>query len=177
VNCLTSLVRWLRGSPKPFAEKAREAVVPSGALRVTEICCLCRGEMDRHPRGCSLCRETADETCGVCYQCWMKLPAREKLPSALVAELWGLRVGRISQLMTPGYSWCYKCKTTWQFVEGHHTPYSLGRGCFPLCEACWHETSPADRLPFYRELFERWTAGGSNDSKWADIEAAVLAGK
>jgi hypothetical protein len=84
---------------------------------------------------------------------------------------WTLRIGRISHFLTPVYSACRRCHTTWFFVEGHNTMITDGRGCFPLCERCWGELTPADRLPFYRDLYN------SHDYRpysWEDVEAAVL---
>jgi hypothetical protein len=91
----------------------------------------------------------------------------------------GLRIGRISRLVSPGYGWCYKCRTTWNFVEGHITNYKGGRGCFPLCEKCWWGLgTPEARLPYYRMLWDSWTSmGGTEDKEWSDIERAVLEGK
>lgn len=48
---------------------------------------------------------------------------------------------------------------------------------FPLCEQCWSELTPQNRLPFYRVLFEQWRFLGSEYHEWADIERAVLEGK
>lgn len=88
---------------------------------------------------------------------------------------WNLRIGAVSQLLTPGYSYCHKCKTTWVFVRGHSTKYSSSGGCFPLCELCWVELeTPERRLPYYRQLWEEWRAGGDTEHEWDDIEAAVL---
>ena len=93
-----------------------------------------------------------------------------------------LRIGPISQFLTPGYSHCGRCGTTWPFVQAHHTQYELTRGCFPLCEKCWSELIPATRLPYYREMWLRnlthYTAQEVTQIPvWADIERAVLEGK
>jgi len=82
------------------------------------------------------------------------------------------RIGRLSRkLGPPGYSWCGRCKTTWNYVHGHSTTYALGRACFPLCVKCWAELTPVDRLPYYRQLFDEW---GRDDLTWAELKAAVL---
>ncbi len=87
-------------------------------------------------------------------------------------EHWGRRLGRLSQWISPGYSWCGRCKTTWNWVEGHSTQFlwcegdnsndkNSGSGMFPLCEYCWHELTPEQRLPFYLELNNRWGTDGA----------------
>ena len=97
-----------------------------------------------------------------------------------------LRLGKVTQFLTPGYGSCGKCETTWAFVEGHSTIYLNGSGCFPLCELCWSELLIEDRLPFYRSLVEHWISSGEvgwyqNDVHffdiWKAIEAAVLRGE
>ena len=85
------------------------------------------------------------------------------------------RVGPGSQYLTPHMSYCLHCGTTWVFVRGHSTPYSESSGCFPLCEECWGEMTPAQRLPYYHEMYEAWN--DPSYAHWADIERAVLAGK
>lgn len=92
-----------------------------------------------------------------------------------------IRIGRISQYLTPGYGHCYRCLTTWPFVECHCTDYyeenGGWRGCFPLCEKCWSELTPEDRLPYY---WRRWVAWGMPTDKrhyWPDIASAVLRGE
>lgn len=94
-----------------------------------------------------------------------------------------LRIGRISArlaaLLAPGC--CLRCKTPWLFVKSHVTDYSISSGCFPLCEKCWSELTPDQRLPFYRELITRWFAHGSLDGEsfaqtWHQVKTAVLNG-
>lgn len=92
-----------------------------------------------------------------------------------------LRLGRMAQLFAPGYSWCLQCKTPWRFVKGHTTKYTQSNGCFPLCEKCWAELTPEQRLPFYRALIIEWARqdccnGEEFDKTWHDIREAVLAG-
>lgn len=87
----------------------------------------------------------------------------------------GWRIGRISHWLEPGpWSACRRCRTSWRFVKGHVTMTSAGSGCFPLCEACWAELSPKERLPYYRSLFEQWQRQGSTNHTWTQIESAVL---
>lgn len=85
----------------------------------------------------------------------------------------GRRIGRISNLLSPGFSSCGACHTNWQFVAGHVTRFASGKGMFPLCEACWQERRPQERLPFYESLFHKWPADGE---RWEDIKKTVLEG-
>lgn len=92
-----------------------------------------------------------------------------------------LRIGRIGQLFAPGYGWCFRCKTPWLFVRWHDTQYgSHGCGCLPLCEKCWVELTPTQRMPFYRALIESWHERPGRtlalDAEWLLVEAAVLSG-
>jgi hypothetical protein len=76
-----------------------------------------------------------------------------------------------------------------------------GEGCSPLCEDCWRELSPDERLPYYKALYDLWesqrkfwpapvTAPDGSKSfidgdrykpkgerEWQAIEAAVRAGQ
>lgn len=87
--------------------------------------------------------------------------------------VWKLRIGRISNLLAPGYSACGRCHTNWHFAEGHSTRVpDTDSGVFPLCEQCWSDLTPTQRLPYYRRLFESW---GSHESfTWEQLERAVL---
>lgn len=78
-----------------------------------------------------------------------------------------------------GYGCCYRCKKTWDVVEGHGTLYDVGQGCFPLCEKCWSELkTPQARLPYYRQMFNEWNkSAGHSEHEWQLIEKAVMAGK
>lgn len=66
---------------------------------------------------------------------------------------------------------CYSKKTY------HITDYMEGRGCFPLCERCWSELTPEQRLPWYRKLWDVWNYGGFwhqwHDGSWHVSEACV----
>jgi hypothetical protein len=101
-----------------------------------------------------------------------------------------LRIGRIGKLFAPGYSWCQRCDTPWRFVHYHVTSYTDSSGCLPLCEKCWHDLTPEQRLPYYRQLIERWHhpthtarsgAAQSEDATFADtwdkVATAVRAGQ
>lgn len=76
--------------------------------------------------------------------------------------------------------WCRRCKTPWVFVQFHNTSWHQ-RGGIALCEQCWAELTPRERLPFYRELVESWHKRPDLcelgfDEEWAQVEAAVLSG-
>lgn len=86
-----------------------------------------------------------------------------------------LRIGRISHAVSPGYSACLACGTSWLFVEGHATNYRDGSGCFPLCEKCWEERTPEERLPFYADLIASWDS--ADEELWSQVKTAVLEGK
>lgn len=89
-----------------------------------------------------------------------------------------IRIGSISKILTPSYSACQKCDTTWAFVKPHCTDYEEGKGCFPLCEKCWNELTPEERLPYYRMLWNIWSYWNKqNEEKWIKINKAVLEGK
>ena len=85
------------------------------------------------------------------------------------------RLGSAAQWLAPGYSWCGRCETPWKFVDHHATYYQPGRGVFALCQKCWSELTPQERLPFYRQVYEEWERLGCGDREWPDIERAVLA--
>lgn len=72
-----------------------------------------------------------------------------------------------------GYSNCYRCKLTWNIVESHTTAYNELWACFPLCEGCWGELTPDERLPYYRKMYDSWDAP---EVDWMEIEKAVLNG-
>jgi hypothetical protein len=50
------------------------------------------------------------------------------------------------------YGSCYKCNITWDQCKGHATPINKSESMFPLCEKCWIELTPEQRLPFYYKL-------------------------
>jgi hypothetical protein len=106
-----------------------------------------------------------------------------------------LRLGSWSRALAPGYGWCLRCKTPWRFVEGHSTPFEFRtvdlqapdgtvipnggdwqRSCFPLCERCWAELTPVDRLPYYHELWWDWWKA-PEDQPWEPLRDAVMAGR
>ena len=85
-----------------------------------------------------------------------------------------VRIGPISRLLSPTYGACERCGTTWKYVKGHPTFYTQTWGMSPLCEKCWMDLTPEERVPYYRQLYERW--GQPETERWDAIQAAVLAG-
>jgi len=83
-------------------------------------------------------------------------------------------LGKMSQLINNGWSGCQRCGIIWGFTHPHITNYTHSDGCFPLCESCWKDLTPEERLPFYRNLYTKW---GTLSLDWKKIEAAVLDGK
>ena len=79
-------------------------------------------------------------------------------------------------IRSPGYSWCGKCKNTWDRVDGHSTMYTrrggFAIGMFPLCEKCWSELTSEKRLPYYYKLWKSWPK--ENRSDWSIIKKAVM---
>ncbi len=109
--------------------------------------------------------------CIYCGEPNLSLPHRKiDVPQYAPGNNWNLRIGRISKLLSPGFSWCGKCHTTWNWVKSHSTNHREHSGCFALCEKCWDEESPKSRLPFYHRAFGHW-------EDWPLIAKAVLAGK
>lgn len=85
------------------------------------------------------------------------------------------RIGRLSDVLAPGYGACARCHTNWHFCDGHSTTATNSSwGMFPLCEQCWSELTPELRLPYYRKLFDRWPR--DEHQSWEALSDAVLAG-
>lgn len=120
--------------------------------------------------------------------CW---PALMRPPDR---DHFGCRIGPISQWLSPGLGFCGHCETTWNWVWGHSTNFmtcegdpppprgpkatdgkvTAGSGMFPLCELCWREMTPAERLPYYRVLYDRWMADYGSPVDWSVVERSVL---
>lgn len=90
-----------------------------------------------------------------------------------------LQVAPILQRIVPYQSTCRRCEIPWAFLTSHTTYYTQGQGIFPLCEDCWGQLStPAERLPYYKELLEKWKQDGLKDDDTYDaVIAAVMEGK
>ena len=112
--------------------------------------------------------------------------SRDAARGALFVRFWNpshptLR-GRIERLFAPGYGFCMRCGRPWNRAKGHSTPYGEnGSGCFPLCEPCWSELLPAQRLPYYEGLVDEWIRQVPSETdeyerKRRLIEEAVMSG-
>jgi hypothetical protein len=124
------------------------------------------------------------------WLCWMLVPSKSgvEMQTQLCPKCarwhlrywirvrWRLRIGRLSDWLAPGYSHCMRCRTNWQFCEGHTTIVSENGGMFPLCEQCWRELAPHERLKYYGELYSEWAASGPSPHDWESIKTAVLRG-
>ena len=96
-------------------------------------------------------------------------------------------------IIAPGSGACGKCQMPWRFTDHHSTSYGtpinidddpnitvtggivfgqVQYGMFVLCERCWTKLTPAERLPYYRESYDRH----KSERDWEAIKAAVLAG-
>lgn len=75
-----------------------------------------------------------------------------------------------------GYGSCECCGRSWKRAKYHQTYYGErgDGGLVALCERCWHELTPEQRVPYYRRLFARWT--DRSPDEWEKIERAVRAG-
>ena len=88
--------------------------------------------------------------------------------------------GKAARPLFPGFGTCYRCERPWPICKHHDTQYTEGSGCFPLCEDCWSELTPQERLPYYYQLWRSWVS--LSDKKedivdWQLIKTAILAGK
>jgi hypothetical protein len=82
-----------------------------------------------------------------------------------------------ARLLTPfailsGYSGCSKCRISWAYIEPHITEHEDGSGIgsFALCELCWSQLTPQERVSYYRHVH-------GECEEWPLIEQQVLAGK
>ena len=61
-----------------------------------------------------------------------------------------------------GYSNCSRCGDSWDWKEDHEIPYKRDaegriRGLmFPVCEECYQEISPEERLEYCIRLWKSW---------------------
>ncbi len=126
----------------------------------------------------------------------MKIKTKLILCGLMVAfaTFWTIKPLR-NAVIAPGYGACGKCVMPWKFTNQHFTSYGspvntdfdpnvsvegdmilfaqVQYGMFVLCERCWTKLTPAERLPYYRESYDKWHTGSRN---WEDIKSAVLAG-
>lgn len=75
------------------------------------------------------------------------------------------------------YGSCERCRISWIFNTYHITDTGGGTGIFSLCEACWTDLQPNDRMPFYFRLYDRWEPESRTDERWYAIHDAVKSDK
>jgi len=85
-------------------------------------------------------------------------------------------VASIARVFASGYGSCLCCGMPWRFCRYHITPLDGGRGMFPLCEHCWRNLTPTERLQYYFELRMKWIARGENPPSWTEVRTAVRRG-
>lgn len=77
--------------------------------------------------------------------------------------------------MISGKSTCKHCGMPHKFTQMHIT-WVGAIGLTALCETCFQELKPEDRLPFYKKLRTTWMGSGSADEvNWPLTKGAILA--
>lgn len=111
------------------------------------------------------------------------IKAKPKITRQAVRFFFRRLAGALARPFSPGYSTCGRCERPWTICKGHQTLYRPHNSMFPLCEDCWGELTPAQRLPYYKNLIGWWKTFGEethNGQGWpeltAEVERAVLAG-
>ena len=100
-----------------------------------------------------------------------------------------LRIGRISRWFSHKREGsCGRCKTTWDFVQNHVTSYYPKDCAWPrylcsaLCEKCWRELTPDERLPYYAAVWNSWDYSviieytGQTPAAWGALSHAIING-
>ena len=92
-----------------------------------------------------------------------------------------IREARQRNLDYPGYGGCYRCQRRWPICQSHATPFrnqdGEKHGCFPLCQECWEELTPEQRLVYYQQLWAEWESWDKMPrEEWHRIEEAVKQG-
>ena len=104
------------------------------------------------------------------------------LVNLMLRRLFGFTAG----FFYPNYSCCGRCHRPWAVCSGHAINYSDSGGCFALCEKCWSELLPKERLPYYESVVKSWIhespdgykhGGMSWDELLKALRENVLAGK
>lgn len=85
-----------------------------------------------------------------------------------------IRIGKISQWISPNFSSCLKCKTTWIFVKSKSLMYDTFSGHFAMCEKCYNESSLDERIYYYTQADY---IKGSENFKKCMIEDILLDSK
>lgn len=74
-----------------------------------------------------------------------------------------LRVGGVSRLIFPDYSYCKKCNTTWNMANPLAVEYDeSGGGCIALCQKCWCDSNVEERVKYYKNVIEKWQKTDEN---------------
>lgn len=72
-----------------------------------------------------------------------------------------LRIGRLSDLLAPGYGHCDRCRTNWYFVQPRPVRVTDRYGAFTLCQKCWNETTVKERLAYHEAAYRaHWRDAG-----------------
>ena len=129
----------------------------------------------------------------------MKLRTKLVLCGIMVAFACVWTIGPLKSIrnaiIAPGSGACNKCQMPWAYTDHHSTSYGspinvdddpnvsvegdmilfaqVSYGMFVLCERCWGKLTPTERLPYYRETYDKWH---SERNTWEAIKTAVLAG-
>jgi hypothetical protein len=75
----------------------------------------------------------------------------------LFAVIFRKQIGAdISHLRHPNSSVCGLCKYAWPDLKEHFVLISDGWSIFALCEKCWNNLTPKERLPYYVKLYRSW---------------------
>jgi uncharacterized protein with PIN domain len=64
-----------------------------------------------------------------------------------------MRIGSISKILFPDYSFCKKCNSTWNVVREKTVMYDKNNGCFAICEKCWDDLDYYSRYGYYHRAF------------------------
>ncbi len=88
-----------------------------------------------------------------------------------------LRRRRLAAALLPhlGYTRCLRCGLPWWRAQRHTVWHAQGRGIFALCERCWLETTPAERVAAVRELVDVVSPDRPEDDREAVIRAYATA--
>ncbi len=100
-------------------------------------------------------------------------------------RLLGVRraIGNLLSSANPGYGYCRRCHIIWSSAKSHITNIEGGDGCFCLCEWCWGQLTPEQRLPYYEVIILNWESmtykpiNAEEKKRYAAIRTAVLAGE
>ena len=101
-------------------------------------------------------------------------------PSHISARLAAQRVlGVILAFFFPRYGQCYRCLMPWAVTKHHLTRVEtpgVARSVFALCECCYRQTAPEERLRYYTLMWADWVSRGMEPSveRWSALRYAVL---